>query len=132
MKQNAILILRWIGILPASCIAYVLGYLLLMLMNWIGTRFYVSSDGDGGWMSLYIWPLIATGAASFYFVTLGAAIAPSNKKTVALILMILLCVVSGICFFSLTITRNYSIIAPAIAQIIGGVLAYNSDELSND
>lgn len=120
--------LRWIGILPVACIVYVAGYMLLMLLNWLTVKFYVDSDGDGGWMNLYVWPIFATGAAGFYFVTVGATLAPNNKKTVALILMILMCIISGAAFLGVLITKSYFGILEGIAQIVGSVIAYKSIE----
>jgi hypothetical protein len=119
--------LRWIGILPLACLAYILGYLLLILMNWLSIKFYSDSNGDGGWISLYVWPVTAIGAASYYFVFLGTHIAPNNKKTVALILLIILCMVSGAAVMGIFITRNWSIVFAAIAQIVGGAIAYHND-----
>ena len=83
-------------------------------------------------MSLYFWPVFATGAASYYFVFLGTHTAPNNKKTIALILLILLCMLSGAACMGMFITRSYSIVFAAIVQIVGGVIAYNNDELYAD
>lgn len=56
--------LRWIGVLPAAILSYVLGYAVLIIMNWLSVKIHIRSDGDGGWMSVYVWPIIATGVAS--------------------------------------------------------------------
>ena len=128
MKEKAIIILRWVGILPVACIVYVVGYFLLMAINWLTVKFYIDSDGDGGWMNLYVWPVIATGAAGYYFVIAGAMLAPNNKKSVALILLIIICVLSGAAFLGVAITRSYSVIFAGIAQIVGAIIAYQSNE----
>lgn len=131
MKQNAISIVRWIGVLPAACVAYVLAYFLLMLINWISVKFYISSDGDGGWMNIYVFPIIASGAAGFYFVILGSLVAPLYHKQVRLVLLILICLVSGFILFSLLYFKdNYIMIFHSISQIVGAVIAYNQDDES--
>lgn len=132
MKEKTINVLRWIGVLPVACLVYVLGYFVLMGINWLTVKFYIDTDGDGGWMNIYLWPIIATGVAGFYFVTAGSLLAPNNRKSVALVLMILICVLSGAAFLGVAITRSYSVIFAGIAQIVGAIISYQSFDENNE
>lgn len=128
MKEKTIIVLRWVSVLPAAVIAYLLSYWLLLILNWLSVRLYFSSDSDGGWMSLYVWPVIAYGVAGYYFVSFGSYAAPSNKNTVKLILMILATLISGASLVWLIRMQQYGEIVGAIAQIVGAVIAFKNDE----
>ena len=85
--------LRWIGVLPASIIAYLIAYNLLNLLALFNKYFYGMSND--GWYALYIVPVIASGMAGYAFIFFGAFMAPYYKKYVGITLLILLALLTG-------------------------------------
>lgn len=126
MKEITIIVLRWIAILPAATVSYVFGYLFLIFTNWLLIKFYFTTNGDGGYFTEYLMPLIATGISSYFFIVIGTAVAPSKKSNVALILTILISAFSCFIFFiSIVNLKNYVAAFASIAQLIGALYGYS-------
>lgn len=89
-------ILRWIALLPASILGMMLSFLLWRILHNITAARYIDTDSWLNFIFVEIMSNIIAGAA---FVYIGFKVAPSDKKTVAIILTGLLLVVSGSSLF---------------------------------
>lgn len=114
--------IRWIGVLPAAVACYFIAYALIKLSDLISGR-----DEEGSYSLAHLFvPLIASGAAGFYFVFTGTSIAPYYKRIVGLILLILVVLLSGMGVFLLIINGfKWDLFLETTGQIVGAAIAFN-------
>lgn len=118
--------LRWIAVLPAAILSYLIAYNLLRLLNLFNNLF--DGRSNEGWYSLYIIPVIAAGAAGYCFVAWGSFVAPSHRKHTGIILLILIALLTGgALLVEISKTRAMGIIE-LVGSIVGAVIAYFSIE----
>lgn len=115
-------ILKWITILPASlAVLFVVPYLFYCI-QWIGVKYM--GGGEDGILLKYITPVIGNLLAGYYYIKSGHAIAPSNKKTVSLILFIIVLLISGCLFFVNIMQKEYLMTIESIAVVICSSIAF--------
>lgn len=95
------IVLRWVAVLPAAVGAYLLTTAVFLLLAYF-RLWLTGSDGVLGKASLWvienIFPVLNDFFSSNALIFTGANIAPSNKKTTALVLMVLFMLVQGMFF----------------------------------
>lgn len=118
--------LRWIGVLPASIIAYLIAYNVLRLLSILSSLF--EGRSQDGWYNLYIVPVVASAVAGYVFVSWGVFMAPIHKKHTGIGLLILMTLlIGGAIFIELTQTRVRGIVE-LIASLVGTIVGYFSIE----
>jgi hypothetical protein len=70
-------VLRWIGVLPISIIAWIVSYWVITLLNVIFSPVEMSS---------YVITLLSSGGSGFAFVYIGSIVAPKGNKVVSIVL----------------------------------------------
>lgn len=92
-------ILRWIAVLPATVLCSVVTFVLGKLFAWyvVNKFFILSSNSEDSWGYIIITAL-ANYAAGMGGVSAGAAVAPSHKYTVSIVLAVML-----LCLFCISI-----------------------------
>ncbi len=123
--------LRWIGVLPSAVIGYLLIYFLLKLIMVISLWLNIDR-GDAPYLMEYILPGIAAGYGSFCFVTFGAYLAPTNKRTTALVLLIIMSCFVGMSVFIMIHNFHWQLLVETLGNAIGCFIAYKMQEDEND
>ncbi len=93
-------ILRWIAVLPATVLCSVVTFVLGKLFAWfVVNKFFILSSGNSedSWGYIIITAL-ANYAAGIGGISAGAAVAPSHKYTVSIVLTVIL-----LCLFCISI-----------------------------
>lgn len=92
-------ILRWIAVLPATVLCSVVTFALGKLFAWfvVNKFFILSSNSEDSW-GYIISTALANYAAGMLGVSAGAAVAPSHKYTVSIVLTVIL-----LCLFCISI-----------------------------
>lgn len=107
--------LRWIGVLPVAVVCYLLIIGLLNIQasfSWLGGKNILFSG-------------IASGLAAFFFVFLGAYVAPTHHKKVALILLVTIgCFICVSIYQLLENSFTWELCIEIIGQIIGAISAF--------
>jgi hypothetical protein len=109
--------LRWIAVLPAAFLASVISYLLVYYVQ----RFF--SDANSGYVTYWV-PCESAAFSGGAMVYYGAWVAPTYKKTTALILLILSSVVMGAGIFITVVQKEYLMMAKDICSLIGSGIGY--------
>lgn len=122
MNRNFILTLRWISVLPFSILMLFLVPFILFYLEQFQIYLYGRS-GDGAMMK-YIIPLIANAAAGYAYIIFASYTAPSYKKMVCFILLILLLLFCGYMLINTFQARDYISLSQTICIIVGAVSAY--------
>ncbi|RYE57173.1 MAG: hypothetical protein EOP48_06400 [Sphingobacteriales bacterium] len=113
--------LRWVGILPCAVVCYLIAFFSVKLYDFIFLR---AEAGDINLLHLIV-PGLASGIAGYFFVYIGTAIAPNYRKIVALILMIIAVLVSGMGAFILIIYRfDWQVLLETLGQVVGAAIAF--------
>ncbi|MFM7684241.1 MAG: hypothetical protein ACKO7P_16100 [Bacteroidota bacterium] len=119
---------RWIGILPASILGCIIVGALLNLLFWMLNPW----DGYFSMRSI-IMNLIRDGLVGYSFVYIGTFVAPTSKKIVGVVLLVIFTFLSSVIIIqALQIQYGYKF-AEGIAGIIGAVVCFVtlSEELKN-
>jgi hypothetical protein len=119
---------RWIGILPAAILGCMIAGALMNLFSWLFNPW-----DDGFSLRSIIFPLIRDGVVGYFFIYIGARVAPTNKKIVAVLLLVIFTLLlSFIIIQALQIHYGYKL-AEGIVGIIGAVACFVSldEELKN-
>jgi phosphoglycerol transferase MdoB-like AlkP superfamily enzyme len=110
---------RW-PLIPFACvIGSVLGAMAMGLIQWFGMKMSGGYSEDG-WYFLYILPIITSATLGYLWVKISFYVAPSGKKTTAIIMTALLAAILILVTALSLINPNYS--ASENAQsILGGI-----------
>lgn len=109
--------LRWIAVLPAALLASVIAYLFVFYTQ----RFFM--DANSGY-AIYVLPCESAAFSGGALVYYGAWVAPTYKKTTALVLLILSAVIMGAGIFMTIIQREYLMMAKDISCLLGAIIGY--------
>lgn len=127
-------ILRWIGVIPGSLIAFLTADVIWRIINSFTTIRYFDSDS---WIYLIFVEIMSSAVAGASFIYAGTYIAPNFKKETALILTIIFSMLSGALLFitNFMTGENFPNIA-IIAGVIGAIACYfeilNSENKKED
>ena len=110
-------VIRWIGLLPVVCIAYISAYFVLNLLYGFGPGRFLDVTSSY-YLILREWScsFMSGGAATY----VAALTAPTHKKHASVIFTILLLIFSIIAYFGTNI-NSISVIVSIIATIVGAI-----------
>jgi len=94
------------------------------IINFSGHLDWRDDNGEVGWQIKYVLPLICSAIGGYAFVLSGYWTAPMGKKIVALILLVIIVLFSGIGGFAAYHYSHTEPILEAIGQLAGSVIAY--------
>jgi len=115
-------VLKWIAVLPASLLAFVLSNLIYRFLHKITAFEYIDVHS---WSNLVFVDIISSAISSAAFVYAGTFIAPTYKKETALILTVLISMMSGASLFIVNvITAKYFSNIGIISGIVGAIICY--------
>jgi len=117
--------LRWVGLFPCAIAVYLLIYLSLRV--WMRTS---STPGLYDIMD-FVAPALAGIGSAYCYIWTGVKIAPSNKITTALVLLIILILSTGAAIYVDALARRYDRIIEDAFSIVGLVIAYKEVEKKN-
>lgn len=119
-KEKALLVLRWVAMLPAAIIGSWLAYYLVLLINRVTMTMMVFFDPDSFLGKGYLqWVGNMVLGASFVYISVY--IAPSFKKQVGIIMGGLVLLLSGFFLFAAIMTQNYWAIFATFAMNVGSI-----------
>lgn len=96
MKDNLLIVLRWICVFPAAVIGACIGYFAAFIFSWLTSNYLMyRSILDDIW--LYV---VSAFFVGFCFVYSGCYVAPMYKKRTSLVLCIILSMVCGFLIIS--------------------------------
>lgn len=124
---------RWILFSPAAVIAAYIGSLLFKTIDKIPFLSYFLAD-DSLFYKIFDFP-VAGISSGFLFIYVGTGIAPSNKKTVSLILLIVICLISIMSSWQIIASKNkdYMLIVLAAFMTLSSFVTYlNIESLFED
>lgn len=123
MKNNFIIVLRWVGVLPFAVASYLIGYAFYKLI--FALQIWLDFGGNAdSFLNKYFFAAFAAGIGGFLFVTFPSMLAPTGKKYVSLILLILLAMFMGIAVFAGILQEHALGILEGVASVVGAVIAY--------
>jgi hypothetical protein len=124
-------ILRWISILPASILMY---FITTVLMNLLG-KLVVFFYGNYGLGEKFFTHLLAPAVAGYLSIYISTVLAPSGRKTVALLISCLWMMIYGGLVIMTVITQDWYTLIPCLASPAAALYAYSqikSDLLSRE
>jgi hypothetical protein len=122
--------LRWVIILPACTIIYLLAFVLLNIY-FTYTRSPEQEPGEGSLVNLFA-PGIAAGIAAYGTISLGVYIAPNYKKNTGLIIFVILIILVGMGITLLILKNfNYKLLLEIIGQSIGAFAGHQTIKEEN-
>lgn len=114
--------LKWLAVLPASILAFVLANFIWRLLHSLTASRYIDTDS---WLNLIFVDIMSSAIAAAAFVYAGAFIAPNFKKETALVLTILISIISGASLFIVNVmTAEYFSNIGIVAGIVGAIACY--------
>lgn len=139
-KHSTIIdILRWIAVLPASVVAYLLAYVVSMVIQWINYGYVGIEFMNTISVTVILGHLLVYGLAGYVAIYASTAIAPKAKFATSIVMATLWCV-----FFVFAIISAFLVEQPLMQTImvVGGsatssigVILYiynNASSLKND
>lgn len=139
-KHSTIIdILRWIAVLPASVVAYLLAYVVSMVIQWINYGYVGIEFMNTISVTVILGHLLVYGLAGYVAMYASTAIAPKAKFATSIVMATLWCV-----FFVFAIISAFLVEQPLMQTImvVGGsatssigVILYiynNASSLKND
>jgi hypothetical protein len=124
-------VLRWVLILPASLLVHLLTTVLMNLLGKLSMFFYANY----GLGEKFFTHLLAPAVAGYLSIYISTILAPSGKKTVALLITCLWMLVYGCLTMVAVITQNWYTLIPCLASPAAALYAYaqiKSELLSRD
>lgn len=109
--------IRWIGILPVAILAYVLSYLFFQF------AYSLFADNDS-LFEKYLIAIISSATSGFIYILAGSFVAPSNKITVSLTLLILVLLLAGVEIFIDIFNKRYFELFELVVSLIGSTAGY--------
>jgi len=125
LKEKVIIALRWIALLPASALGSLLVYVVFVFLN----KTIPFTGNDTIWN--YAIEFIGHAMMGAAFVLIGICIAPSRRKSCAIVLFAIACVVSGASLaFGIMSDYPWKDYVGMLCTILGAGHAYfNSDKI---
>lgn len=110
---------RW-PLMPFACvIGSILGAIAMGFIQWFGMKMSGGYSEDG-WYFLYILPIITSATLGYLWVKISFYVAPSGKKTTAIIMTVLLAAILIFATALSLVNPNYSTSENA-QSILGGI-----------
>jgi hypothetical protein len=112
--------IRWLLLLPCAVFGY--GFILTVLQSLFAYREFAS------WVINYIRSPIISFLGSVVFILIGVLIAPKSKKTVGLILLVIIVMISSFDLYTAIQTQFHYRIVRVVSGLLGGLIAYKTAE----
>ncbi len=138
MKKTITVTLRWIAILPTAIASfYLFGILAKLIFRLQETYFGSSNERSLDYILSYyvIEPILSSFVAMGATVIFGSLMAPKHAKTVAIVLMIVICCSELIAFYNENFVngnyiRNIDIFAGIAGSIIGYIYVLEKNKIA--
>lgn len=140
-KKQSILIniLRWIAVLPASVVAYLLAYVVSMVIQWINYGYVGIEFMNTISVTVILGHLIVYGLAGYVAMYASAAIAPKAKFVTSIIMATLWCIFFIFAAISAFLVEQHlmqtiMVVGGSVTSSIGIILyiCNNASSLKND
>lgn len=122
MNKNAIITLRWIGVLPSALVASILAYVLIYYCQ----HWYF---GDDSLYGEYVVPCQASLGSGVAFTVYGTKMAPSYKKETAITIIVLILLLMGAGMFLAILQHKWFSLVKDIVCVIGVIIGYGYSDV---